>query len=509
MSNTKTIAKNTIFLYIRMLFNMAVALYTSRKILEVLGVEDFGIYNLVAGVVVLFSFLNNSMTAATQRYINVEKVIGGTEGVNKIFNISIINHILIAIIIFILSESIGWWFLNNKLNIPIGKESLANIVFQISILITMVDIIRVPFNSIIIAYERMSFYAWLGILEVVLKLLVIFLLLFVPVELSKVILYAIFLLGVSLIVFFTYFIFCKKIFVKQTKFKIYKDFRKTKELFSFSGWILVGQIAVIGATQGISMVINIFYGVVLNAAIGIANQVDAAINSFVGNFQTAFNPQIVQTYANKEYDKNKKMILATSKYSFFLMVLLAAPILLFTHNILILWLGNHLPSYVIPLTQVIIICSKLNAMAGSFWMSASAIGANVAKSYNITLAIINLFTLPLAYFLLKLGYNPVFAFIAKFFIYFVLQIFRIGFVNYYLKFNKKELYGYIWNTTCIFVLMFLLIHLSNSMVNISLLQMIVYTLCLEASILSLVWIIGLNREERVYIINFFKKKYIK
>ena len=148
-------------------------------------------------------------------------------------------------------------------------------------------------------------------------------------------------------------------------------------------------------------------------------------------------------------------------------------------------------------------------MAGSFWMSASAIGANVAKSYNITLAIINLFTLPLAYILLKVGYNPVFAFIARFFIYFVLQIFRIGFVNYYLKFNKKELYGYIWNTTCIFVLMFVLIHLSNSMINISLLQMIVYILFLEMSLLSLVWIIGLNREERVYIINFFKKKYIK
>ena len=205
MSNTKTIAKNTIFLYIRMLFNMAVALYTSRKILEVLGVEDFGIYNLVAGVVVLFSFLNNSMTAATQRYINVEKVIGGTEGVNKIFNISIINHILIAIIIFILSESIGWWFLNNKLNIPIGKESLANTVFQISIMITMVDIVRIPFNSIIIAYERMSFYAWLGILEVILKLLVVFLLLFIP-GTSKIVLYAILLLGVSLIEIIIYII---------------------------------------------------------------------------------------------------------------------------------------------------------------------------------------------------------------------------------------------------------------------------------------------------------------
>ena len=508
MSNTKTIAKNTIFLYIRMLFNMAVALYTSRKILEVLGVEDFGIYNLVAGVVVLFSFLNNSMTAATQRYINVEKVIGGTEGVNKIFNISIINHILIAIIIFILSESIGWWFLNNKLNIPIGKESLANTVFQISILITMVDIVRIPFNSIIIAYERMSFYAWLGILEVILKLLVVFLLLFIP-GTSTIVLYAILLLGLSVIVFFIYFSFCKKIFTIQTKFKFYKDFRKTKELFSFSGWILIGQMVGIGATQGLNMIINIFFGVVLNAAIGIANQVDGAINGFVGNFQTAFNPQIVQTYANKEYDKNKKMILATSKYSFFLMVLLAAPILLFTHNILVLWLGDNLPSYVEKLTQIIIFCSLLATMSGPFSMSISAIGMNATKAYTITLTTLNLFVLPLAYLFLKLGYSPVFVFIAKFIINIILQLLRIVFINYYLKFNKNELYGYLWNIGSIFILLPLIVYFSNSMVNISLLQMIVYILFLEMSLLSLVWIIGLNREERVYIINFFKKKYIK
>ena len=492
----------------RMLFNMAVTLYTSRKILEVLGVEDFGIYNLVAGVVVLFSFLNNSMTAATQRYINVEKAIGGTEDVNKVFNISVINHILIAVIVFILSESVGWWFLNNKLNIPIGKELVANTVFQISILITMVDIIRIPFNSIIIAYERMSFYAWLGILEVILKLLVVFFLLFIPFEASKIVLYATLLLGVSLIVFFAYFIFCKRIFAKQIKFKFYKDFRKTKELFSFSSWMLVGQIAVIGATQGLSMVINIFYGVILNAAIGIANQVDAAINGFIGNFQTAFNPQIVQTYANKEYNKNKKLVLATSKYSFFLMVILASPVLLFTNNILTLWLGDHLPPYVVPLTQVVIFCSMLSAMAGSFWMSASAIGANVAKGYNITLAIVNLFTLPIAYFLLSLEYSPVFAFVAKFFVYLILQIFRIGFINYYLKFNKKELYKYIWNITSIFIVMFLLGYLSNSMVDISLLRMLVYSLFLELTLLLLVWLIGLNKDERVYIINYLRKKYI-
>lgn len=509
MSNTKTIAKNTIFLYIRMLFNMAVALYTSRKILEVLGVEDFGIYNLVAGVVVLFSFLNNSMTAATQRYINVEKAIGGTEGVNKIFNISIINHILIAVIIFILSESIGLWFLNNKLNIPIGKELIANIVFQISILITMIDIVRIPFNSVIIAYERMSFYAWLGILEVILKLLVVFLLLFIPIELPKVVLYAILLLGVSLIVFFAYFIFCKKIFEKQTKFKFYKDFRKTKELFSFSSWILIGQFVGIGATQGLNMIINIFFGVILNAAIGIANQVDGAINGFVGNFQTAFNPQIVQTYANKEYDKNKKMILATSKYSFFLMVILAAPVLLFTHNILVLWLGDKIPSYVEGFTQIIIFCSLLATMSGPFSMSISAIGMNATRAYTITLTTVNLFVLPLAYLFLKLGYNPVFVFIAKFIINIILQLLRIVFINHYLEFNKNELYKYLWNIGSIFMLLPLLVYLSNSIVNISLFEMIVYILLLEVSLLLLIWIIGLNREERVYIVNYLRKKYIK
>ena len=280
-------------------------------------------------------------------------------------------------------------------------------------------------------------------------------------------------------------------------------------MFSFSGWILIGQMVGIGATQGLNMIINIFFGVVLNAAIGIANQVDGAINGFVGNFQTAFNPQIVQTYANKEYDKNKKMILATSKYSFFLMVLLAAPILLFTHNILVLWLGDNLPSYVEKLTQIIIFCSLLATMSGPFSMSISAIGMNATKAYTITLTTLNLFVLPLAYLFLKLGYSPVFVFIAKFIINIILQLLRIVFINYYLKFNKNELYGYLWNISSIFILLPLIVYFSNSMINISLLQMIVYILFLEMSLLSLVLIIGLNREERVYIINFFKKKYIK
>lgn len=503
MSLGKTIAKNTIFLYFRMLFNMGISLYTSRVILETLGVEDFGIYSLVAGVVVLFSFLNNSMNAATQRFISYEKASSNAIQINKIFNVSVINHGLISLIFLFFAETIGLWFLNMKLNIPQDRMYAANIAYQMSVLTAIMNILRVPYNATIIAYERMRFFAFLGIFETVAKLLIVYLLVFLS-TLDSLILYSILLVLVSGLSNVIYLLYCKSQFKTETIFRFYRDFNKTKELFAFSSWIVFGQVAVVGASQGLNMLINIFYGVTVNAALGIANQVNGILYSFISNFQVAFQPQLVQTYANKQYDKNKELILNTSKYSFFLMVLLSLPILCYPNTILTLWLGSHVPPYTDKFVQVIIFCSLIDALAGPFWTSAMAIGS--VKEYNVTLTVINLLTLPLAYGLLRLGYSPVYAYYGKLLIHVFLQIFRFYFIHRKLNFESRVFLHYLCRILCLVLFLVSVIYGPNYSKEISLVNTVKGTFVLELSFICFIWFLGLNRNERYYVFLFFQKR---
>ena len=484
---------------------MGVTLYISRVVLDVLGVDDFGLYNLVMGVVILFSFFNGTMTATTQRFINVEKASNELTRVNKIFNLSLLNHVFIVFIVVILAETVGLWFLNQKLNIPLERMEAANQVYQIALLITLIEVLKVPFNAMIVAYERMVFFAWLGLVETLLKLLAVFVLLNLN-GYDKLVSYSLLLLLVSLTVFSFYFIYCKRIFKVETRFHRYKDFNKTKELVSFSGWMLVGQAAVVAATQGLSMVANLFFGVAVNAAIGIANQVDAAVYSFVSNFQVAFNPQLVQTYANKEYERNQKLILNTSKYSFYLMAILSAPVLYFCHTLLHFWLGDNLPMQAEQLVQAIILCSLVNAMAGSFWMTAMAIGANSVKEYNIVLTLINLCTLPLAYYLFTLGFSPVYAFVAKFVIVVLMQLFRLYFINKRIQFKRQQFLGYLLNIALIFAFILALIYLADLQRLYSLTEFVLQSAVIELALLLSILLFGLSKAEKDFLINFLIRR---
>lgn len=504
MSN-KTIAKNTLFLYIRMLFNMGAMLYISRVVLRVLGVEDFGIYNIVMGVVILFSFFNGTMTATTQRFINVEKASNDTERVNKVFNISILNHLFIMLLVVILAETIGLWFLNHKLNIPSARMHAANIVYQVALVIALIEIIKVPFNAMIVAHERMSFYAWLGLGETAFKLSAIFILMQIE-NYDKLISYSLLLLCVSLLVFSLYFNFTRRAFYSETRFNFQKDLGKTKEMASFSGWMLLGQAAYVGSTQGLNMVTNLFFGVTANAAVGIATQVDTAVYSFVNNFQVAFNPQLVQSYAAKDYERNKKLILGTSKYSFYLIAILSAPVLYFSHTLLTLWLGDHLPQYADQLVQATLLCSLISAMAGSFWMTALAIGTHVIKRYNIILAVIDLCTVPLAYYLFTLGYSPVYAFIGRFSTALLMQIYRFYFINKKIKFNRKEFVTYLLNISMVFALLLGLIYLSDTQRTYSFFEFVGEAILLEVVLITVILLFGLNRAEKAFLFGYILKK---
>ncbi|QPB42721.1 MATE family efflux transporter [Rodentibacter haemolyticus] len=504
MSN-KTIAKNTLFLYIRMLFNMAAMLYISRVVLRVLGVEDFGIYNIVMGVVILFSFFNGTMTATTQRFINVEKASNDVERINKVFNISLLNHLFIMLIVTVLAETVGLWFLNHKLNIPATRMQAANAVYQIALLIALIEIIKVPFNAMIVAHERMSFYAWLGLGETAFKLSAIFILMQIE-QYDKLIAYGLLLLCVSLLVFSLYFNFTRRAFYAETRFRFQKDLNKTKEMAGFSGWMLLGQTAYVASTQGLNMVINLFFGVTVNASVGIATQVDTAVYSFVNNFQVAFNPQLVQSYATKDYERNQKLILGTSKYSFYLIAILSAPVLYFSHTLLTFWLGDHLPIYAVQLVQATLLCSLISAMAGSFWMTALAIGSNSIKQYNIILSLIDLCTVPLAYYLFTLGYNPVYAFIGRFSTALFMQIYRIYFINKKIKFNRKEFVTYLLNIGIVFSLLIGLIYLSDTQRLYSFFEFVSEAVLLESVLIVVILLFGLNRSEKAFLFSYILKK---
>ena len=484
---------------------MGVSLFTSRVILQTLGVEDFGIYNLVGGVVVLFSFLNNAMSNSSQRFLNIEIAKNIKENINKVFNTSLNIHILITIIVLILSETVGLWFLNSKLNIPGNRIYAANIVYQMSILTTIINILRIPYNATILANERMSFYAILGIGEVILKLVIVYLLLYLD-HVDYLITYSILLVIVSLIINVFYIIYCRKKFKIETKLKLIYDKPLLKEMISFSGWSLFGQTAVLGSTQGLNMILNIFIGVTVNAALGIANQVNGVIYNFVSNMQVAFNPKIIQSHAEGDLTTHKDLVLNASRYSTYLFLLFALPFLVFTPLVLKLWLGNNLPEYVIPFTKIIIVGSIINSMVGPFWMSANAIG-NI-RNYQIIIACILLLNLPIAYMLLKLNFSPVFVMASQVGLNLIAFIFRIFYVNHKLKFDKIKIISYLKGFFFPFFFIALTVYLSNKFVTNNILTSVFQMILLEIIlIVCIIFSLSVNEKKKgkEFILNKIKK----
>lgn len=317
-ANNKRIAKNTLMLYIRMLFTMAVSLFTSRVVLNTLGVEDYGIQNVVGGVISMFTFINGGMVSSTQRYLNFEIVKGNADRLRSVFNTALQIHALIALVIIILGETVGLWFLLEKLVIPEERMTAAMWVYQCSIIACAVNILSVPYNADIIAHEKMSAFAYISILDVTLKLVIVYLLVVSPID--KLIAYAILTLLVQLLIRYVYTRYCNKHF--QESFVEWR-FNKPlfKEMLSFAGWSFLGNLAAILYTQGLNMMLNIFFGPVVNAARGIAVQVQSAVHQFVSGFQTALNPQITKNYASGDLEQMHSLMFRSARFSFLLLFL--------------------------------------------------------------------------------------------------------------------------------------------------------------------------------------------
>jgi O-antigen/teichoic acid export membrane protein len=398
-SNTQRIAKNTLMLYFRQILIMLVSLYTVRVVLEVLGAEDYGIYNVVAGVVVLFSFLNSAMSSATQRFLNYTLGQNNSEKARDVFSISFLIYFLLSILLIALAETIGLWFLNTRLNIPTERRFAAFMVYQISIGATVVNIVRIPYNAAIIAYEKMQFFALASIIEAVFKLVIVFLLKFSSGD--SLIYYAFLIFFAGLIIFFIHKIYCNRAF-EIARFRYCKDKKMFNQLVKFSGWSILGGFANVSNSQGTNMLLNIFFGITVNAAMGIATQVNTAVYQFVSNFQTAFNPQIVKSYAAKNYNDFITLVLQTSKISFYLLFLFALPLYINADFVLKIWLKD-VPEYTIQFTRLILIFSLIDAVSGPLWMSIQATGD--IKKYQLIVSGLIFANLPLSYLFLAVGFG--------------------------------------------------------------------------------------------------------
>lgn len=492
--NNKRIAKNTAMLYFRMLFTMAVSLYTSRVVLNTLGVEDFGIYNVVGGVVTMFAFLNSAMASGTQRFLSFELGKKDYEQLNRVFSMSINIHATIAIVIFILAETIGLWLLNTQLTIPEERMIAANWVYQFSVFALIITIMSVPYNAAIIAHERMKAFAYVSIIEVSLKLIIVFILdIF---DYDKLKLYAILIFGISFVIRLVYGIYCKKNF-KECSYIYFWDKSLYKTLLSFAGWNLWGNIASVTMNQGINILLNIFFGPTINAARGIAFQVNSAVNNFVNNFMMAINPQIVKSYASNEYLYMHQLIYKGAKYSYFLIFTLSVPLLIKTETIIAWWL-NIVPDYTIIFIRLILINTLIDSISGPLITGAQASGK--IKLYQSVIGSFLLLILPISYLLLKFKFpaqSVIYVSIAVSLIILYIRLFilrkLIG-IKLYFFFNRVLIPIIAVSISSLIISISINNYLKSNFIN----TIVVISLSILASILS-IYFLGLNNSEKIII----------
>ena len=400
MTTNKTIAKNTLFLYFRMMFIMVTALYTSRVVLQVLGVNEFGLYTVVGGIVGMFSFLNVALSTGSSRFLTFELGTGNFEKLKKTFSTVLNIHIAMAILIVILAETIGLWFVYHKLPIPSDRMHAAVWVYHVSIVTAVISITQVPYNASIISHEKINIFAYASIVEVLAKLGVVFLL-----QIShrdKLILYAILLclIQVGMMLFYRFYCISK---FKETRYEFVFDKNILKSVAGFSGWSLFANFSFALNGQGMTIIIDMFFGPAVVTARAIAGQVSMAAGQFVENFRTAVNPQIVKKYAAEDYDGSKQLLLYAAKFSFYLMFLLGLPIILLAEPLLHLWLGQ-VPEYTVIFLQLVIIQSLFSVFDVAFYTALYAKGR--LRENALISPLMGFIQFPTVYLLFKMGYSP-------------------------------------------------------------------------------------------------------
>lgn len=389
--NNKRIAKNTVLLYIRTLFVMVISLYTSRVVLQVLGVEDYGIYQVIGGLVAMFSVISASLSSAVSRFITFELGTGDKERLKRIFATSIVIQIVIAFVVFIVAEVIGMWFMQTQMQIPASRMTAAQWVLHCSLITFCINLLSVPYNACIIAHEHMKTFAYVSILNALLTLAVCFIIKFAPFD--RLIFYAILLTLTAVIIRLIYTFYCHKHF-EESRVKLQFDKPVFKEMFGFAGWSFFTNTNFILNTQGVNMLINVFFGVTFNAARGIANQVEHAVASFVNSFTTAVNPQITKSYASGDKEGMYVLVCRAAKFSFFTMFLIALPIICEADTILHIWL-TVVPDKTVIFVQLSLVLGMLDCIGTSGFTACMATGK--LKKYSIVISSIGIMEFPLTW----------------------------------------------------------------------------------------------------------------
>ena len=497
-SSNKRIAKNTLFLYFRLLFTLAIGLYTSRLVLQVLGVEDYGIYNVVGGVVAIFSFLQGALSGATTRFLNIS-MVEDLKKLKAVFNTALIMHFVLALLVFILAETIGLWLVYNKLTIPDNRFDVALIVYQFSIVSIMITIIQIPFDATIIAHEKMNVYAYLSILQAVLRLSIIFVVKYLPYD--RLLVYAFLILIVSIITRLLSQIYCRRNFM-ETHFSFLFDKKIFKRMVSFFGWDLYGNMSVVLKLQGVNILQNVFFGPIINASVAIVNQAQGGLTSLSSNFTLAVKPQMIQSYSRSDYDRMYTLLGQGTRLSFYLMLIVSLPFVFYSEYILRIWLGE-VPKY----ADVFLKLSLLSSILGVSFSLLGIIIHATGRMFRISIITgsIHLLSLPASYLLFKIGYNP----IAPYYLNFIVTVLA-GITNLYIvqnyvpyfrvsRFFKDILFLLYTVYTASLIGGYLIISNINLHPIIEMLTIVVFTfLC--------VIFIGITEKERRFLIKTVKRR---
>lgn len=487
-------------MYLRMAVMLLLSLFTSRVIFNTLGITDYGTYNVVAGVIVFFSFLNNGLSIATKRYITAEIGLENSENEKKVFNTCVLSHILIAIIILFLAEGVGLWIVNNVLSIPENRLYAANIVYQFSILSALISIIQSPFMCMIVAYERMNIFAYFTVLDSIIKLAIIYLIQLMVGD--KLILYSLLLFASSIISFIFVYLYCYTR-IPSSHWAFYKDKQLLRNIFAFTSWSLLGQVAVVGTNQGCTILINVFFGVAVNAALGISDTVVNAINGFVTNFQTAFNPQIIKSYISNDWTYLQNLIVRSAKISSFLISLFLIPVFFELPYILTIWLGQY-PVYTVEFCRCALICIFIEAVSAPLWMVIYS--QTRVRNYQIIISAVYSLCFFLSWFLLLFHiFPPYIILIVRMFVFFMLMFLRLFFVKLY--FSKLDMNSWFYNVflrslsivSLIGGIVYLIIHfvyIENILVHVSMIVLLSLIMTCFAFILFV-----FDKTERMYMYN--------
>ena len=500
-NTTKRIAKNTLMLYFRQILIMIVSLYTVRVVLNTLGAEDYGIYNVVAGVVTMFSFLSNSMATASQRYFSFALGQNDSESLKKYFSMSFTIYCLIALIVLVLAETVGLWFVVNKLVVPIERKDATFWIYQSSVFSMIFTILTAPFMASIIAHEDMNIYAYVSIIEVVLKLGIVFLLPLFAID--KLIFYGLLMAGVVFINTAIYRTICVKKYV-ECKFSFFWEKSLFKELVSYTGWNMFGSAVGVLKNQIVNIILNQFFNPVVNAARGIAAQVNSAVNSFAQNFSTAVRPQIIKNYASGEKEKMLQLMFRSCKATFLLMLVFALPLILEMPYVLKLWLKN-VPEYAVLFTILALIDALIDTISYPLMVAAQATGK--IKLYQAVVGSVLLLNAPIAFVVLKFGAPPYSVFNVSISITFIAFIVRLFILKRLIDFSFWQFIGKVFLPVVFCALIsFVIPYFVRNMLNTSFIRLCVTVIVSVICVALSGYFVALSKNERQWIVGIVKSK---